>query len=74
MKSTAFWIRRYFVVAGLAFVLLVAIGLLKGREFERVLIESLLWGVVTAAVFIAARYRQASKGKACALCRDTVED
>lgn len=74
MKSTAFWVRRYFVVAGAAFVLLVAVGLLKGREFDRVLMESLLWGVVTAAVFTAARYRSACKGQACALCRDTAED
>ena len=74
MKSTAFWVRRYFVVAGAAFVLLVAVGLLKGREFDRVVTESLLWGLVTSAVFTAVRYRNARKGKACALCRDTVED
>lgn len=74
MKSIGFWIRRYFVVAGGAFVLLVAVGLLKGREPQRVLAESLLWGVVTAAVFTAFRYRSARKGEACALCRDTLED
>ena len=74
MKSTGFWVRRYLVVAGAAFVLLVAVGLLKGREFDRVLIESLVWGLVTAAVFTAVRYRKARKGEACALCRDTVED
>ncbi|MBZ2209958.1 hypothetical protein [Massilia soli] len=74
MKSTAFWIRRYFVVAGASFVLLVAVGLLKGREAGRVLTESLLWAVVTAAVFTAARYRSARKGQAGALCRDTPDD
>ena len=74
MKSTGFWVRRYFVVAGGAFVLLVAVGLLKGRELERVALESLFWAVVTAAVFTATRYRSARKGEACALCRDTVED
>jgi hypothetical protein len=74
MKSTAFWVRRYFVVAGAAFVLLVAVGLLKDRPFDRILAESLLWSVLTAAVFTAARYRSARKGEACALCRDTVED
>lgn len=74
MKSTGFWVRRYFVVAGGAFVLLAAVGLLKGREPERVAPESLFWAVVTAAVFTAARYRSARKGEACALCRDTIED
>ena len=74
MKSTGFWIRRYFVVAGAAFVLLVAVGLLKGRGLERAALESSFWAVVTAAVFTAARYRSARKGEACALCRDTVED
>lgn len=74
MKSTAFWVRRYFVVAGGVFILLVAVGLLKGRDPERVALESLFWAVVTAAVFTAVRYRKARKGEACALCRDTVED
>lgn len=74
MKSTGFWVRRYFVVAGGAFVLLVAAGMLKGRDLQRVAPESLFWAVVTAAVFTAARYRSARKGEACALCRDTVED
>lgn len=74
MKSTGFWVRRFLVVAGGAFVLLVAIGLLKGREIERVLAESLLWAVPSAAAFTAIRYRKARKGEACALCRDTVED
>jgi hypothetical protein len=74
MKSKGFWIRRYSVVAGGAYVLLVAVGLLKGRELERVVLESLFWAVVTAAVFTAFRYRSARRGEACALCRDTVED
>ena len=74
MKSTGFWVRRYFFVAGAAFVLLVAVGLLRGRELERVLTDSLMWGMVSAAIFTAVRYRKARNGEACALCRDTVED
>ena len=74
MKSTGFWVRRYIVVAGGVFVILVAAGLLKGRDLDRAVPESLFWAVVTAAVFTAFRYRSARKGEACALCRDTVED
>ena len=74
MKSTGFWVRRYIVVAGGAFILLVAVGLLKGRELERAIPESLFWAVVTAGVFTAVRYRKARKGEACSLCRDTVGD
>ena len=74
MKSTWFWVRRYFVVAGAAFVLLVAVGLLKGRALERAVTESLLWASVAASVFTTVRYRSARKGEACALCRDTVDD
>ena len=74
MKSTGFWIRRYLVVAAVASVLLVGVGMLKGRTLERAAPEALFWGVVSAGVFTAARYRSARKGEACALCRDTVED
>lgn len=74
MKTKGFWVRRYLVVAAGTFVLLVGVGLLKGRTLERAAPQALFWGAVSAAVFTAVRYRSARRGEACALCRDTVED
>lgn len=74
MKSTGFWIRRFMVVAGAVFVILAAVGLLKGHMLAEAWLEALGWALASATVFVAARYRSARRGEACALCRDTVED
>ncbi|MGZ8970961.1 MAG: hypothetical protein ACXW2W_17330 [Telluria sp.] len=62
------------MVAGAAFVILAAVGLLKGRTLAEAWLEALGWALASATVFIVARYRSARRGEACALCRDTVED
>jgi hypothetical protein len=74
MKSKQFWVKRFLWVAGIVFMILMAAALLRGRSVDTALSESFIWGLVTAGVFTGARYRQARKGIACALCKDTVEE
>ena len=68
-----FWIRRWclaFVVAGLV---IAASHWLRQRGLDYAVREGLLWGAITASVFVAARLWQSRRGQHCALCRDTPE-
>jgi NhaP-type Na+/H+ and K+/H+ antiporter len=73
MKSNRFWIRRYLLVSGIAFILLLAAALLRGRSIDTALAESFLWALVSAGILTGWRYYQARKGIACAICKDTVD-
>jgi hypothetical protein len=73
MKPIAFWIRRFLLVAGAMTLIIVASKLLRGFALEQVLSESFLWGLTASAIFTGYRYYKASKGVACAMCRDTLE-
>lgn len=73
MKSKAFWVKRTLMVFGAVWIMLIASGMFKGGEFEAVVPEACFWALVSTAVFIATRYYYASRGVACAMCRDTVE-
>lgn len=73
MKSKQFWVKRYLWVTGIVFMILMASALLRGRSVDTALSESFFWALVTAAIFTGSRYYQARRGKACALCKDTVE-
>ncbi len=71
--GTAFWIKRYLVVLAGAFAIICAAQLLKGHDLEYSATQGAIWGVISAAIFTAVRYRQASRKQHCALCRDTPE-
>lgn len=71
--GTAFRIKRYLVVLAGAFGLICASQLLKGHDLEYSATQGAIWGVISAAIFTAVRYRQASRNQHCALCRDTPE-
>jgi hypothetical protein len=73
MKSKEFWVKRYLWVTGIAFMILMAAALLRGRAFEVALTESFLWALVSSAIFTGVRYYKARKGSPCALCKDTVD-
>lgn len=73
MKSTRFWIGRFCGMAAVAFMVLAAVSLLRGRALEAALAESAIWALVSSAIFTGSRYYQARKGIACALCNDTLE-
>ncbi|MES2759229.1 MAG: hypothetical protein V4693_17800 [Pseudomonadota bacterium] len=74
MKSTRFWVGRFFLVVAITFVILLAASLLRGRAVDKALTESLTWAMIASAIFTGSRYTRAKKGIACALCKDTVED
>lgn len=67
----AFWIRRFVLILCLVFVVLVCVHLLRGHELLPTLKESLLWGIITANIFVASRIVDSRRGRHCALCKDT---
>jgi hypothetical protein len=71
--GTAFWLRRFTVVFGGAFVLIAAAQLLRGRTLEFATFHGLVWAAVSATIFTGARFYQARQGQHCAICRDTPE-
>ena len=71
--TPAFWIKRFFTVFVVAFLMLFLVALLKNRSLGRATAESAVWAGVTAVVFVSARIYQSRKGQHCALCRDTPE-
>lgn len=66
-----FWIRRFLLVFCLVFTVLACVHLLRGDELLYSLKESLLWGIITANIFVASRIYNAKQGKQCTLCNDT---
>lgn len=73
MKSTGFWIGQYLLAAGSMFVLLEVVELAKGGSLAGGWQSAAAWAAISAALFIGARYRQARKNIACALCSDDLE-
>lgn len=71
--GTAFWIRRFFVALAVAFVVISASHLVRGRSLEYAATEGGLWSAISAAVFTVGRFFQARRGQHCAICRDTPE-
>jgi hypothetical protein len=74
MKSTAFWVRRFLMVWGASALFLLAVYVVRGMAIDLAIRDAAAWSLFASAIFIAGRYYNASKGKACALCRDTVEE
>lgn len=67
----AFWIRRFILIFCLVFIVLACVHLLRGHELLFAMKESLLWGIITANVFVASRIYNAGSGRYCDLCNDT---
>jgi|GEM_PF-3349788 len=70
MKTYESWVRMFLFAAGIATMLLLGVNLFKGYALEDVLTQSFGWGLFSALVYTGARWRQARKQAACALCRD----
>ena len=68
--GAAFWIRRFAFVFAIAAVVIGGAQLLRGRMVDRALEHGLLWGLVSAGVFVGAGLYQSSRGKHCELCND----
>lgn len=71
--GTAFWIKRFLLVLVAAFAIICGAQLLKGHDFAYSATQGALWGVIGAAIFTAAQYRQMRKAQHCALCQDAPE-
>ncbi|HXC15844.1 MAG TPA: hypothetical protein VNV60_00235 [Holophagaceae bacterium] len=68
-----FWIRRSFLVYAGIFSVLLLVERMKGHEWRGALVFSGLWALISASIFIGTRLYYASRGQACAICRDTPE-
>ena len=71
--STGFWIKRFLTVLALAFAVICAAQLLKGRGLEYSVTQAAIWSFISSLVFTVARYFQARRGQHCAICKDTPE-
>jgi xanthine/uracil permease len=54
--GTAFWLKRFLMALGVAFVVLFGAELAKGHSQVAALRFALLWGLVTGTVFTVASY------------------
>jgi hypothetical protein len=68
-----FWIKRFLTVFTGAFVVLLALALLRGRGWERAVGESALWAGIATVLFTATRVYRSRRGEHCELCGDTPE-
>lgn len=71
--GVSFWVRRFFTVLVGAFLIIAGAQCLKGHEVGYALTQGLIWALVTASIFIAARMYQSRRGQHCAICKDTPE-
>lgn len=71
--GSAFWVRRFLLVFGIAFAAIAAAHLLRGHELVYSLKESVLWAMISTNIFITSRIYQSRRGVHCALCKDTPE-
>ncbi len=71
--TTAFWIKRFFTVLAIAFVIIGAAQYAKSHDLAYAVTQGAIWSLLSAFVFTVARYFQARKGQHCAICRDTPE-
>lgn len=70
MPSLSHWIGQYLLAAGTMFGLLAAIDLMRGESLATTWAPTLAWSALAAAVFIGARWRQASQSLYGDLRRD----
>ena len=66
-----FWLRRFVLIFTLVFTVLICVHLLRGHELIFTLKESLLWGIISANIFVVSRIYDSRRGRHCVLCKDT---
>ena len=71
--SIGFWIRRFVTVFGICCAILFGVRMLRGYTLEDSATYALLWGAITAVVFLSARIYQSRRKQHCAICQDTPE-
>lgn len=68
-----FWIGRFVTVFGICCAILFGVRMLRGYNLEDSATYAMLWGAITAVVFVGARLYQSRRKMHCAICRDTPE-
>ena len=68
-----FWIRRFFLAYTAIYFTLLVVEWIKGHSWRTALGFSGLWASISAILFVGTRLYYASRGQACALCKDTPE-
>jgi hypothetical protein len=70
MRPVTYWIGQFLLAASTMFLLLAAVDLMRGDSLAATWPATLGWSAAAAAIFVASRWRQASRGIACAVCQD----
>lgn len=68
MKEFIRWAGQYLIAAGSMFAILSAVDAGSGTAFADGWRNNLAWAIVSAAIFIGARYYQAKSGAGCRAC------
>ena len=68
-----FWFKRFLTVYAGVFLVLLVVGLLRGRDLARAAGESALWAGIATVIFIVTRFYRSRQGQHCELCSDTRE-
>jgi len=69
--GTAFWVGRFATVLSGAFAVIFVAQALRGHAWLLAAADAAFWSVVSAAVFVTARFFQSRRGQHCAICKDT---
>jgi len=70
MRPVTYWIGQHLLATGTMFLLLAAVDLMRGDSLATTWPGTLGWSAAAAAIFVASRWRRASQGLACAVCKD----
>ncbi|MEM8514980.1 hypothetical protein RCH14_004335 [Massilia sp. MP_M2] len=70
MRPATYWIGQYLLATATMFLLLAAVDLMRGDSLAASWPGTLGWSAAAAAIFVASRWRQASRGLDCAVCKD----
>lgn len=70
MRPVTYWIGQFLLAAGTMFLLLATVDLMRGDTLAATWPGTLAWSAAAAVIFVASRWRQASRGIACAVCKD----
>lgn len=68
VMNAQFWIRRYLVAFLAAFAVIGFAQFLKGHTLRYSITQAIIWGIITAGVYISAAIYRFRKGQHCALC------
>lgn len=69
-----FWIKRFVIVALIAFMLLAGVHLFKGHSLADALWHGVVWGGISSLLFTGAAYYRYRKNQHCALCQSVGMD